>query len=138
LDFRNGADVVRVSELLYAKRTLNPVRWVVAVRDDSTIKKIQDLEGKRIATELVNYTKKYFDDKKINVHVEFSWGATEVKVKTGLVDAIVELTETGESLRANNIKEIETSAHPLQNLLQIKQLLRMNGRSGRLSTFYCF
>lgn len=104
----NGSDVIRVAELMYAKRTLNPVRWVVAVREDSNIKKIEDLEGKRIATELVGYTKRYFQDKKINVHVEFSWGATEVKVKSGLVDAIVELTETGESLRANNIKEIET------------------------------
>jgi ATP phosphoribosyltransferase len=104
----NGSDVVRVDELLYAKRTLNPVRWVVAVRDDSKIKKLKDLDGKRIATELANYTKKFFKDQKINVEVEFSWGATEVKVKTGLVDAIVELTETGDSLRANGLTEIAT------------------------------
>ncbi len=104
----NGSDVVRVDELLYAKRTLNPVRWVVAVRDDSKIKKLKDLNGKRIATELANYTKKFFKDQKINVEVEFSWGATEVKVKTGLVDAIVELTETGDSLRANGLTEIAT------------------------------
>jgi len=104
----NNSDVIRVDELLYAKRTLNPVRWVVAVRDDSKIKKLKDLDGKRIATELANYTKKFFKDQKINVDVEFSWGATEVKVKTGLVDAIVELTETGESLRANGLTEIAT------------------------------
>jgi ATP phosphoribosyltransferase len=104
----NNSDVIRVDELLYAKRTLNPVRWVVAVRDDSKIKKLKDLNGKRIATELANYTKKFFKDQKINVEVEFSWGATEVKVKTGLVDAIVELTETGESLRANGLTEIAT------------------------------
>jgi ATP phosphoribosyltransferase len=104
----NNSDVIRVDELLYAKRTLNPVRWVIAVRDDSKIKKIKDLEGKRIATELANYTKKFFKEQKINVEVEFSWGATEVKVKTGLVDAIVELTETGESLRANGLTEIGT------------------------------
>jgi len=104
----NNSDVIRVDELLYAKRTLNPVRWVVAVRDDSKIKKLKDLDGKRIATELANYTKKFFKDQKINVEVEFSWGATEVKVKTGLVDAIVELTETGESLRANGLTEIGT------------------------------
>lgn len=104
----NNSDVIRVDELLYAKRTLNPVRWVVAVREDSKIRKLKDLEGKRIATELANYTKKFFKDQKINVEVEFSWGATEVKVKTGLVDAIVELTETGDSLRANGLIEIAT------------------------------
>lgn len=104
----NNSDVIRVDELLYAKKTLNPVRWVVAVRDDSKIKKLKDLDGKRIATELANYTKKFFKDQKINVEVEFSWGATEVKVKTGLVDAIVELTETGDSLRANGLTEIAT------------------------------
>jgi ATP phosphoribosyltransferase len=104
----NDSNVLRLAELIYAKRTLNPVRWVVAVREDSSIKKIEDLNGKRIATELVNYTKKFFKKRKINVEVEFSWGATEVKVKSGLVDAIVELTETGESLRANGLKEIAT------------------------------
>jgi ATP phosphoribosyltransferase len=104
----NNSDVVRVEELLYAKKTLTPVRWVVAVREDSKIKKLKDLEGKRIATELVGYTKKFFKNKKINVEVEFSWGATEVKVKSGLVDAIVELTETGESLRANGLIELDT------------------------------
>ncbi|MBU1122924.1 MAG: ATP phosphoribosyltransferase [Candidatus Omnitrophota bacterium] len=104
----NNSDVLRLEELLYAKRTLNPVRWVLAVKDDSKIKKIEDLKGKRIATELVNYTKKFFKKKKIDVEVEFSWGATEVKVKSGLVDAIVELTETGESLKANSLKIIDT------------------------------
>jgi ATP phosphoribosyltransferase len=104
----NGSDVVRVAELLYAKATAQPVRWVVAVRNDSNIHTIKDLAGKRIATELVEYTRRYFKSKKIKVDVEFSWGATEVKVSGGLVDAIVELTETGSSLRANNLKEIET------------------------------
>jgi ATP phosphoribosyltransferase len=104
----NGSDVLRVAELIYAKKTLTPVRWVVAVKDDARVAKLKDLEGKRIATELVNYTKQFFKDNKVNVEVEFSWGATEVKVKSGLVDAIVELTETGESLRANNLKEIAT------------------------------
>ncbi len=104
----NNSDVLRLTELLYAKKTLNPVRWVVAVREDSKIRSLKDLEGKRIATELVSYTRKFFKEKKIDVEVEFSWGATEVKVKSGLVDAIVELTETGESLRANNLKEIAT------------------------------
>ncbi|UCD15017.1 MAG: ATP phosphoribosyltransferase [Candidatus Omnitrophota bacterium] len=104
----NNSDVLRLSELIYAKRTLTSVRWVLAVRDDSKIRKLEDLKGKRVATELVNYTKEFFKKKRINVDVEFSWGATEVKVKSGLVDAIVELTETGESLRANSLKEIAT------------------------------
>jgi len=102
----NNSCVLRLEELIYAKKTFKPVRWVVAVRKDSSIKSIKDLKGKRVATELVNYTKQFFRKKKINVEVEFSWGATEVKVKSGLVDAIVELTETGESLKANNLREI--------------------------------
>jgi len=104
----NSSDVVRVAELLYAKTTARPVRWVVAVRNDSRIHSIKDLVGKRIATELVEYTRRYFKSKKIKVDVEFSWGATEVKVSGGLVDAIVELTETGSSLKANGLREIET------------------------------
>lgn len=104
----NGSSVLKLSRLPYAKRTLNPVRWVVAVREDSSIKKLKDLKGKRVATELLNYTRRFFKAKKINLDVEFSWGATEVKVKSGLVDAIVELTETGESLRANGLKIIDT------------------------------
>jgi len=104
----NGSSVLKLSQLPYAKQTLNPVKWVVAVREDSRIKKLKDLKGKRVATELLKYTKRFFKAKKIDVDVEFSWGATEVKVKSGLVDAIVELTETGTSLRANNLKIIDT------------------------------
>ena len=104
----NNSDVIRLAELLYAKQTLNPVRWVVAVNNESKYKTIKDLKGKRIATELVNYTKRYFKKKKVDVDVEFSWGATEVKVRSGLVDAIVDLTETGSSLRANNLRIIDT------------------------------
>ncbi len=104
----NGSSVLKLSQLPYAKQTLNPVRWVVAVREDSRIKKLKDLKGKRVATELLKYTKRFFKAKKIDLDVEFSWGATEVKVKSGLVDAIVELTETGASLRANGLKIIDT------------------------------
>ena len=104
----NGSSVLKLSQLPYAKQTLNPVRWVVAVREDSRIKKLKDLKGKRVATELLKYTKRFFKAKRIDVDVEFSWGATEVKVKSGLVDAIVELTETGTSLRANGLKIIDT------------------------------
>jgi len=104
----NQADVVRVCDLAYAKQSMSKVRWVLAVPQDSGIKKIKDLNGKRIATELVQVTKNYFKKAKVNVEVEFSWGATEVKVSAGLVDAIVELTETGSSLRANKLVEIAT------------------------------
>jgi len=104
----NKSDVVRVTDLTYAKQSLSKVRWVLAVPQDSGIKKVKDLDGKRIATELVNVTKEYFQKNKVKVEVEFSWGATEVKVSGGLVDAIVELTETGSSLRANKLVEIAT------------------------------
>ncbi len=104
----NGSSVVRVTDLAYAKQGLNKVRWVLAVPFDSGIKNIKQLEGKRVATELVNVTKDYFRKNKVKVEVEFSWGATEVKVSAGLVDAIVELTETGSSLKANKLAEIAT------------------------------
>src|SRR4030042_227958 len=94
----NNSRVIRIAELIYAKQSLRPVRWVVAVPKDSPIKGIKDLKGKQIATELVNVTKKFLNKNKIKADVEFSWGATEVKVAQGLVDAIVELTETGRSL----------------------------------------
>jgi ATP phosphoribosyltransferase len=102
----NNCDVVEVCELGYSKTSSNPTRWVLAVPDESKVTKPQDLQGGIIATELVSVTKKYFTDKNINVKVEFSWGATEVKAR--LVDAIVELTETGTSLRANNLRIIDT------------------------------
>jgi len=103
-----NADVEEVAELIYAKEGLRPVKWVIAVPNDSPIKKVKDLEGKRIATELVNFTKRYLKKKGVkNAEVEFSWGATEVKPPQ-LADAIVELTETGNSLRANNLRIVET------------------------------
>lgn len=104
----NDSKVNIIEDLVYAKNTNRPVRWVVAVREGSKIRKLKDLEGKRIATELVSFTKRFFKKNKVNVDVEFSWGATEVKVSSGLVDAIVDLTETGSSLRANNLKELTT------------------------------
>jgi len=105
--YENGADVVEVAELCYSKATSNPVRWVVAVPNSSPIQSVQDLEGKRIATEAVGLTKRYLADNGVNASVEFSWGATEVKAPE-LVDAIVELTETGSSLRANQLRIIAT------------------------------
>lgn len=102
-----NADVIEVAELRYAKEGFRPVKWVIAVPMDSDIKTIKDLEGKRIATELVGFTKRYLKQKGIKAEVDFSWGATEVK-PPHLADAIVELTETGTSLRANNLRVIET------------------------------
>lgn len=104
----NNSRVIRVAELIYAKQSLRPVRWVVAVPKDSSIKTVAGLRGKQIATELVNVTKKFLKKNKVKADVEFSWGATEVKVAQGLVDAIVELTETGRSLEANKLRAIAT------------------------------
>ncbi len=102
----NNSDVIEVCQLGYSKATSKPTRWVLAVPEESKIQKVQDLKGGIIATELVNVTKKFFADKNIDVKIEFSWGATEVKAR--LVDAIVELTETGNSLVANNLRIIDT------------------------------
>lgn len=102
-----NADVVEIAELRYAKEGFRPVRWVVAVPMDSKIKTLKDLDGKRIATELVGFTKRFLKSKGIKADVDFSWGATEVK-PPNLADAIVELTETGSSLRANNLRIVDT------------------------------
>ena len=102
-----NAAVHEVAELIYAKEGLRPVRWVIAVPNDSKIKSVRDLNGKRIATELVGFTKRYLKSKGVKAEVDFSWGATEVK-PPHLADAIVELTETGNSLRANNLRIIDT------------------------------
>jgi ATP phosphoribosyltransferase len=102
----NESDVVDVQDLVYSKVSTRQARWVLVVREDSPIRSIEDLEGKRISTELVNFTKRFFAERKINVHVEFSWGATEAKVVEGLVDAIVEVTETGSTIRTNKLKII--------------------------------
>ncbi|HHN66249.1 MAG TPA: ATP phosphoribosyltransferase, partial [Nitrospirae bacterium] len=101
-----NADVKEVAELNYAKEGLRPVRWVIAVPEDSKIKTVKDLNGKRIATELVGYTKRFLKSRGIKAIVDFSWGATEVKPPY-LADAIVELTETGTSLRANKLRIVE-------------------------------
>ncbi|MBI5399216.1 ATP phosphoribosyltransferase [Candidatus Saganbacteria bacterium] len=103
----SGCKVKKVADLVYAKQGLRKVRWVLAVPENSKFKTVKDLKGKRIATELVNVTRKYLKDNKINAAVEFSWGATEAKPPE-LADAIVELTETGSSLHANKLKIIDT------------------------------
>jgi len=103
----NGSDLVEVASFIYSKVSLAPTRWVVVVPESSPVRKLEDLEGKRLATEMVNFTRQAFAQRKIRVDVEFSWGATEVKVAEGLVDAALEVTETGSSLRANGLRIIE-------------------------------
>ena len=102
----NNSKVKVVADLLYSKVSHRPARWVLAVANDSKYKKIEDLSGKKIATELVNFTRRYFTEKGIPVQVEFSWGATEGKIISGLADAIVEVTETGSTIRAHGLKII--------------------------------
>ncbi len=102
----NQSDAVLVGDLVYSKVSRKPTRWVIAVAGDSEIRKLEDLEGKKIATELVNVTRRFFSERKINVEIEFSWGATEAKVVSGLADAIVEVTETESTIRAHGLRII--------------------------------
>ena len=121
----NGSKVHEVGEFQFNKATRQTARWVLAVPEDSPIKSVKDLQGKRIATELVNQTRKYLRRHKVKAEVEFSWGATEMKAHE-LVDAIVDITETGSSLRANKLRIVDTllSFHPAAN----RQPRRLEGR----------
>jgi ATP phosphoribosyltransferase len=118
----SGLDVTSVTSLTYAKQSRTKVRWVLAVPEGSGFEKAEDLEGKIIATELVEVSKRYFAEKGVNVKVEFSWGATEVKPPT-LADAIVEVTETGSSLKANHLKVIDTVMESETHLIAGKDAL---------------
>ncbi|MFZ5764747.1 MAG: ATP phosphoribosyltransferase [Thermodesulfobacteriota bacterium] len=102
----NESDVVVVEDLVYSKVSRKPTRWVIAVPGDSPIRTVEDLQGKKIATELVSYTRRFFAAKNIDVEIEFSWGATEAKVVSGLADAIVEVTETESTIRAHGLRVI--------------------------------
>jgi ATP phosphoribosyltransferase len=102
----NNSDVTVVTELTYSKVSMRAARWILAVRDESPIRRLEDMEGKKISTELVNFTKRFFEEKGIHVEVEFSWGATEAKVIEGLADGIVDVTETGATLKANGLRII--------------------------------
>jgi ATP phosphoribosyltransferase len=103
----NNSDVVEVQELIYSKESPRPARWVLVVNEDSPVRKAEDLEGKKVATELVAFTRRYFAEKGIGVKVEFSWGTTEAKVVEGLVDAIVDVTETGSTIRAHGLRIVQ-------------------------------
>ena len=124
----NRADVVEVGELTYAKLTMRPVKWVLAVPNDSDIQSVKDLNGKRIATEIVNLTQDYLKKNGVNADVEFSWGATEVKAPT-LVDAIVEVTETGSSLRANNLRIVDVLLESRTMIIANKESWKEIGRA---------
>jgi ATP phosphoribosyltransferase len=103
----NDSDVVVAQDLVYSKATQQPARWVLVVAEGSPVKRVEDLKGKKVFTELVNFTRAYFAKKGIKVDVEFSWGATEAKVVEGLADAIVEVTETGSTIKANGLRIVE-------------------------------
>lgn len=120
----NRSDVTVIDDLIYSKASLKPARWVLAVRDSSPIKRLDDLQGKKIATELVNFTKDYFAKRHINVDVEFSWGATEAKVVEGLADAIVEVTETGSTIRAHGLRIIKDLMETNTQLIANKKSMK--------------
>jgi ATP phosphoribosyltransferase len=120
----NGSDVVVVQDLIYSKTSTTPARWVLVVAEDSPIRKLKDLEGKKIYTELVNFTRRYFEERKVTVDVEFSWGATEGKVIEGLCDAVVEVTETGSTLRANGLRIVEELMQTNTQLIANKESYR--------------
>ena len=102
----NESDVMVVDDLIYSKVSRRPTRWIIAVPGDSDIRTLEDLEGKKISTELVNYTRRFFEERNINVDIEFSWGATEAKVVSKLADAIVEVTETESTIKAHGLRII--------------------------------
>jgi len=129
----NGAKVVEILDLTYSKQTRQSVKWVLCVKNDSKFKKVSDLNGKRIATELVNVTKKYLKKNKITAEVEFSWGATEVKPPL-LADAIVEVTETGSSLRANNLRIIDIVLESSTKLIANKDSVKNKWKKDKIDT----
>lgn len=130
----NGSDIVKVADLSYAKQGVQPVRWVLAVPVDSKINRPKDLQKKRIATELVGLTKAYLKSHKVVADVEFSWGATEAKVATGLVDAIVELTETGTSLRAHKLRIVDTICTSTTHLIANKAAWKEGWKKKKLES----
>ena len=103
----NDVDLVQVESFIYSKVSMQPTRWVLCVPEKSPIQRLEDLEGRRVATEMVEFTRRTFAQRKVKVDVEFSWGVTEAKAADGLVDAVVEVTETGSSLRANGLRIVE-------------------------------
>lgn len=127
-----GADVEVISDLIYSKISTKKANWVLAVSVESDINTIEDCAGKTISTELVNFTKKYFEKRKIPVKIEFSWGATEAKVSEGLVDAIVEVTETGTTIRAHGLKIIHTLLETNTKLIANRNSMRDRWKKSKI------
>ncbi len=128
----NSSDVISICDLVYSKVSKRPARWIIAVPNDSDIERVEDLEGKKIATELVNFTKQYFFERDISVTVEFSWGATEAKVVNGLCDAIVEVTETGSTIRAHGLKIIKVLMESYPRLIANKDAIKDKWKSAKI------
>lgn len=129
----NASDVQVVCEVAYSKQTTNPARWVLAVPNDSSIKSVKDLQGKRIATELVGHTRRWLEEHGVQAEVEFSWGATEVKAPE-LVDAIVDITETGSSLKANNLRIVDTLCTSFPQLIANKTAWQDSWKRKKIET----
>src|SRR5262252_4978989 len=128
----NNSDVHIVCEMVYSKTSFRPTRWVLAVPQDSAIKKIEDLKGKRVSSEMVNFTKRYFAERNIPVTVEFSWGATEAKAAEGLVDAIVEVTETGSTIRAHGLKIVADLLESCPQLIANRDAWQDSWKRGKI------
>jgi ATP phosphoribosyltransferase len=124
LETESETEVEEISELVYSKSSDQPCRWVLVVPKDSPIQRIEDLEGKKISTELVSFTKRYLAERGINAKVEFSWGATEAKVVEGLVDAVVEITETGSTIRAHGLRIVCDILHTETRLIANKAAMQ--------------
>ena len=129
----NESRVVTVDDLIYSKVSQNPAKWVLAVPAGSDIKTLEDLQGKKIATELINFTRKFFEEKNIDVKVSFSWGATEAKVVSGLADAIVEVTETGSTIRAHGLKIIHELMETNTQLIANREAYRDQWKKQKIS-----
>lgn len=129
----NNSRVAHLSDLSYAKQSSNKVRWVLAVPEVSPIRSVKGLKKKRIATELVNVTKAYLRKNKVSAFVEFSWGATEAKVASGLVDAVVELTETGSSLKANKLRVVATVCESITQFIGNHKAVNDNWKKAKMS-----
>jgi len=128
----NNADVEMVSDLVYSKISTRKAKWVLAVPENSDIRTIEDCAGKSISTELVNFIRRYFAERNIPVTIDFSWGATEAKVVEGLVDAIVEVTETGSTIKAHGLKIIHTLLESNTKLIAHKQSLKDSWKRGKI------
>jgi ATP phosphoribosyltransferase len=132
----NDSDVVEIGEMVYSKVSRRPARWVLVVGPDSKVEKPEDLAGATISTELVGFTKRYFEERGITVNVEFSWGATEAKILKGLCDAIVEVTETGSTIKANNLRIVCELMESVPVLIANKDAWNDPWKRGKIERIY--